>query len=185
MATGLNLEQKDVHIQVQGDVWIHLVRKLLSQLRFPSPRNLFTAASCFCSRKVKAAAGADLPLPPHLFLVVQVHLPVGHLPPQPVHVLAQLQPVLPLVRGLVQLLGQVEVLTVQLGVLLSQRGQLLLQVRDHLRDRRGFSPAARGKGQHGKQGSSRFPLKVGLQLEEAEEGQTDSRFRDILMVKRS
>lgn len=69
----------------------------------------------------------------YLFLVVEVHLAVGHLPPQPVHLLAELQLVLSLVRGLVQLFGQVEILPVQLGVLLTQLSQLLLQVGDHLR----------------------------------------------------
>lgn len=68
----------------------------------------------------------------YLFLVVEVHLAVSHLPPQPVHLLAELQLVLPLVRGLVQLFGQVEILAVQLGVLLTQLSQLLLQISDHL-----------------------------------------------------
>lgn len=68
----------------------------------------------------------------NLFLVVEVHFTVGHLPPQPVHVLAELQTVFSLVGGLIQLLGQVEVLAVQLGVLLRQRGQLLLQICDDL-----------------------------------------------------
>lgn len=68
----------------------------------------------------------------YLFLVVEVHLAVSHLPPQPVHLLAELQLVLPLVRGLVQLFGQVEILAVQLGVLLTQLSQLLLQIGDHL-----------------------------------------------------
>lgn len=68
----------------------------------------------------------------NLFLVVEMHFTVGHLPPQPVHVLAELQTVFSLVGGLIQLLGQVEVLAVQLGVLLRQRGQLLLQICDDL-----------------------------------------------------
>lgn len=68
----------------------------------------------------------------YLFLVVQVHLAVSHLPPQPVHLLAELHLVLTLIRRLVQLFGQVEVLPVQLGVLLTQLGKLLLQVSDHL-----------------------------------------------------
>lgn len=33
----------------------------------------------------------------YLFLVVEVHLAIGHLPPQPVHFLAELQLVLPLI----------------------------------------------------------------------------------------
>lgn len=70
----------------------------------------------------------------YLFLVVKVHFTVGHLPTQPVHILAELQPVFSLVRGLIQLLGQVEVLAVQLGVLLSQCGQLLLKICDHLQE---------------------------------------------------
>ena len=70
----------------------------------------------------------------HLFLVVEVHLAVSHLVAEAVHILTQMQAVLCLVRGLVQLLGQVEVLTVQLRVLLGQLGQLLLQVCDHLRE---------------------------------------------------
>ena len=70
----------------------------------------------------------------NLFLVVKVHFTVGHLPPQPVHVLAELQSVFSLVGGLIQLLGQVEVLAVQLGVLLRQRGQLLLQICDDLQE---------------------------------------------------
>lgn len=73
----------------------------------------------------------------YLFLVVEVHLTVGHFPPQPVHLLAELQLVLPLVRRFIELLGQVEVLTVQLGVLLTQLRQLLLQVSDHLRQHTG------------------------------------------------
>lgn len=69
----------------------------------------------------------------YLFLVVEMHLAVRHLPPQPVHLLAELQLVFPLVRGLVQLFGQVEILPVQLGVFLTQLSQLLLQVGDYLR----------------------------------------------------
>lgn len=69
----------------------------------------------------------------YLFLVVEVHLAVSHLPPQPVHFLAELQLVLPLVRRFIQLFGQVEVLAVQLGVLLTQLCELLLQVSDHLK----------------------------------------------------
>lgn len=69
----------------------------------------------------------------YLFLVVEVHLAVSHLPPQPVHLLAELQLVLPLIRRLIELLGQVEILAVQLGILLTQLSQLLLQVCDHLR----------------------------------------------------
>lgn len=69
----------------------------------------------------------------YLFLVVEVHLTVSHLPPQPVHLLAELQLVFPLIRRFIELLGQVEILAVQLGILLTQLSQLLLQVCDHLR----------------------------------------------------
>lgn len=71
----------------------------------------------------------------HLFLVVKVHFTVGHLPTQPVHILAELQSIFSLIRGLIQLLGQVEVLTVKLCILLSQCCQLLLQVCDHLQSK--------------------------------------------------
>lgn len=54
----------------------------------------------------------------HLFLVVEVHLPVCHFPAEAVHLLAELQPLLILVSRLVQLFGQIEVLPVQLSVLL-------------------------------------------------------------------
>lgn len=69
----------------------------------------------------------------YLFLVVEVHLAVSHLPPQPVHFLAELQLVLPLIWCFIKLFGQVEVLAVQLSILLTQLCKLLLQVSDHLR----------------------------------------------------
>lgn len=64
----------------------------------------------------------------YLFLVIKVHLPVGHLPAQSVYVLAEVKPVFSLIRGFIQLLGQVEVLAVQFCILLRQSGQLLLQI---------------------------------------------------------
>ena len=70
----------------------------------------------------------------YLFLVVEVHLAVSHLPPQPVHFMAELQLVLPLIGRLIKLFGQVEVLAIQLSILLTQLGKLLLQVSDHLRE---------------------------------------------------
>ena len=93
---------------------LKLLRLLAAALRSPSVRRW---------RRWKA----------HLFLVVEVHLAVGHLAAQAVHVLAELQLVLAVLVHLVQLLGQVEVLPVQLGVLLAQLGQLLLQIGDHLK----------------------------------------------------
>ena len=92
---------------------LKLLRLLAAALRSPSVRRW---------RRWKA----------HLFLVVEVHLAVGHLATEAIHVLTQVQSLLSLVRSLVQLLGQVEVLPVQLGILLGQVGQLLLQVCDHL-----------------------------------------------------
>lgn len=72
----------------------------------------------------------------YLLLVVEMHLTVSHLPPQPVHFLAELQLVLPLIRRFIQLFRQVEVLAVQFSIFLTQLCELLLQVCDHLRTHR-------------------------------------------------
>lgn len=71
-------------------------------------------------------------LPSYLLLAGELHLPLRDLTAEMVHLTSQLHNLIVGTRSLIELFGQVEVLVVELGVVLGELVQLLLQVGDDL-----------------------------------------------------
>lgn len=67
-----------------------------------------------------------------MLLAGELHLPLRDLTAEMVHLAPQLHDLVIGTRSLIQLFGQVEVLIVELGIVLGELVQLLLQVGDDL-----------------------------------------------------
>ena len=74
----------------------------------------------------------------YLLLAGELHFPLCDLAAEVVHFTSQLYNLVVGTRGLVELFGQVEVLVVELGIVLRQLVELLLQVCDYLTEDRSW-----------------------------------------------